>query len=284
MRDADRRREGRAPGALPRARKRLGQHFLVDHTALERIADALAPTPADTVVEIGPGRGALTDLLSARAKRVVAIELDRDLVPYLRERYGPAGNVEVIERDVLEVNLGDVAGSDFLLAGNVPYYITTPILFHALERPRAARAVYLVQREVAERIVAPPGSRTYGALSVNVQALANAELIARVPPGAFRPPPAVESAIVRLTPRPDPVIEPALESAFQTFVQAAFGLRRKQMRRVLRTIARLDADAAERLLVSLGIDPERRPETLAPEDFARLLRAIRGEAATGPGS
>jgi 16S rRNA (adenine1518-N6/adenine1519-N6)-dimethyltransferase len=280
VRESDRRRKGRAPDGLPRPRKRLGQHFLVDNTALERIADALAPTATDTVVEIGPGRGALTDLLAARAKRVVAIELDRDLVPYLRARYALAGNVEVIERDVLQVNLGEVAGGDFLLAGNVPYYITTPILFHALEPPRATRAVYLVQREVAERIVAPPGSRTYGALSVNVQALATAELMAHVPSGAFRPPPAVESAIVRLTPRSDPAIAAAEEPGFQSFVQEAFGLRRKQMRRVLRTIAHLDAESAERVLVSLGIDPEQRPETLAPEDFARLVRAVRGAPAT----
>ena len=251
---------------------------------LERIADALAPTPDDVVVEIGPGRGALTDLLAARAKRVVAIELDRDLVPYLRARYALAGNVEVIERDVLEVKLADVAGPDFLLAGNVPYYITTPIIFHALESPRPARAVYLVQREVAERIVSPPGSRTYGALSVNVQALATPELIARVPAGAFRPPPSVESAIVRLTPRAEPAIAPAMETAFQTFVQEAFGLRRKQMRRVLRTMARLDADAAERLLRSVDIDPECRPETLAAEDFARLLLAVRGSEASARGS
>ena len=274
MRERRGEREGRADGLLPRPRKRLGQHFLVDHTALERIADALGPTASDVVVEIGPGRGALTDLLSQRAKRVIAIELDRDLVPYLRDRYREAGNVDVIERDVLEVDLAEVAGSEFLLAGNVPYYITTPILFHALEPPRPVRAVYLVQREVAERIVAPPGSRTYGALSVNVQAVARAELVARVPAGAFRPPPSVESAIVRLTPRPDPVVDQSLEAGFRSLVQGAFGLRRKQMRRVVRTVARLDADAADQLLAAATIDPEVRPETLSPEDFARLLRAI----------
>ena len=265
-----------AGSRLPRPRKRLGQHFLVDQAALGRIADALGPTASDVVVEIGPGRGALTDLLSQRAKRVIAIELDRDLVPYLRERYREAGNVEVIERDVLEVNLGEVAGPQFLLAGNVPYYITTPILFHALEPPRPARAVYLVQREVAERIVAPPGSRTYGALSVNVQGVAHAELVARVPAGAFRPPPSVESAIVRLTPRPDPVVDASLEEAFRSLVQDAFGLRRKQMRRVVRTAAHLDVDAADQVLAAAAIAPEVRPETLSPEDFARLLRAIKG--------
>ena len=274
MRDRNDRREGNAD-RLPQPRKRLGQHFLVDRTALQRIADALAPTPDDVVVEIGPGRGALTDLLATRAKRVVAIELDRDLVPYLRDRYAAAGNVEVIERDVLDVRLADVAGPDFLLAGNVPYYITTPILFHALEPPRPARAVYLVQREVAERIVASPGSRTYGALSVNVQAVANAELVARVGAGAFRPPPSVESAIVRLTPRSDPVVAEAQEKEFRSLVQECFGLRRKQMRRVIRTVAHLGAEAAERVLTDAGIDSEARPETLSPEGFARLLGALK---------
>lgn len=287
MRGRPRRRSPDRPD-LPRPRKRLGQHFLVDRTALERIADALGPTREDTVVEIGPGRGALTDLLSARAKRVVAIELDRDLVPYLRDRYREAGNVEVIEHDVLELTLADVAGGDFLLAGNVPYYITTPILFHALAPPRPARAVYLVQREVAERVVAPPGSRTYGALSVNVQGFAHAELVGRVPAGAFRPPPAVESAILRVTPREHAVVPPSLEPAFRALVQEAFGLRRKQMRRVVRTVASLDPDRADVALVGAGIDPESRPETLGPEDFARLLaqlQALRGARdVSDPGS
>jgi 16S rRNA (adenine1518-N6/adenine1519-N6)-dimethyltransferase len=242
--------DGSGRSQLPRPRKRLGQHFLVDRAALERIADALAPTKDDTVVEIGPGRGALTDLLSARAKRVVAIELDRDLAPYLRARYALTGNVEIIERDVLELNLADVAATEFLLVGNVPYYITTPILFHALQPPRPMRAVYLVQREVAERVVAPPGSRTYGALSVNVQGFARAELVGRVGAGSFRPPPSVESAILRITPRELAVVPEQMERDFRSLVQDAFGLRRKQMRRVA------------------------RPETLSPEDFARLLRAL----------
>lgn len=274
MRDR-RRRDDPAGHALPRPRKRLGQHFLADRTVLERIADALGPTTADTVVEIGPGRGALTDLLCERAGRVVAIELDRDLVPYLRARYAGKANVEIIERDVLEVQLGHLARGPYLLAGNVPYYITTPILFHALEPPRPTRAVYLVQREVAERVVAPPGSRVYGALSVNVQAFAHAELVGRVPPGAFRPPPAVESAILRVAPRHDPVVPDESAGAFRALVQEAFSLRRKQMRRVVRTLAGLDAAAAEAALSVAAIDPETRPETLSPADFARLADALR---------
>jgi 16S rRNA (adenine1518-N6/adenine1519-N6)-dimethyltransferase len=275
VRDRESRRRPGVGPPLPRPRKRLGQHFLVDRRALQRIADALAPTKNDTVVEIGPGRGALTDLLAERAGRVVAIELDRDLVPYLRERYAAAGNVEVIERDVLDLRLADAAGSsDFLLAGNVPYYITTPILFHALDAPRPRRAVFLVQREVAERVVAPPGSKTYGALSVNVQAVAHAELVARVPPGAFKPPPSVDSAVLRVTPRDDPVVPPATEERYRRFVQEAFGLRRKQLRRVVRTIVSADANRAEMIVARAGLDPEARPESLSPEDFARLLESV----------
>ena len=273
----------RPPGSLPAPRKRLGQHFLVDRHALERIADALSPTAADTVVEIGPGRGALTDLLVQRAGRGVAIELDRDLIQHLRARYDASGTTQIIEGDVLELDLAAAAGqNDYLLAGNVPYYITTPILFHALGVPRPRRAVFLVQREVAERVAASPGSKTYGALSVNVQAVARAEVVARVPAGAFRPPPSVESAILRITPRDDPVVSRAREGAYRRLVQDAFGLRRKQLRRVVRTIGRVDPDTAERILQTARVDPESRPETLSPDDFARLLAAI--ESVSGRGS
>jgi 16S rRNA (adenine1518-N6/adenine1519-N6)-dimethyltransferase len=262
------------PAGLPRPRKRFGQHFLRDRGVLARIADALALTGRETVVEIGPGRGALTDLLVSRAGRLLAIEVDRDLAAYLRERYAEQPHVQVVEADVLTVDLGALAAGEYVLAGNVPYYITTPILFHALQHPRPARAVYLVQREVAERVAASPGGKEYGALSVNVQAVARVELLARVPPGAFQPPPQVDSAVIRVTPRPDPVVAPDEEARFRSIVQEAFGLRRKQLRRVVRTIARLDAERADEVLAAAGIDPEARPETLAPHDFARLVRAL----------
>lgn len=258
----------------PPVRKSLGQHFLSDRRILERIADALAPTSSDTVLEIGPGRGALTELLRNRAGQVIAVEYDRALAALLRKQY-ESSNVRIVEADVLSLHLGEIAGGPFLLAGNVPYYITTPILFQALQRPRADRAVFLVQREVAERMSAAPGNKTYGALSVNLQALATAELITRVPPGAFRPPPKVESAIVRVTPRADPVVTAEEEKGFSVFVQAAFGQRRKQMRRVLRGIANLDADAADAVLSKAGIDPTLRPESLTPEQFAAVYRATR---------
>ena len=259
--------------SYPKPRKWLGQHFLTDPRILGRIADVLAITKADTVVEIGPGRGALTEQLVARAKRVVAIEIDRDLAKLLREKYAGDERVTVIENDVLDVNLGEAAGGPYLVAGNVPYNITTPILFHALEFPRAARAVYLVQREVAERVVAAPASENYGALSANLQALASAELVFKVAAGAFTPPPKVESAVLRITPRADPLVSADEEAPFRAMVVGAFGFRRKQMQRVVRELWGLGAVEAAEILERAEIEPTARPEVLTPLDFARLLRA-----------
>jgi 16S rRNA (adenine1518-N6/adenine1519-N6)-dimethyltransferase len=265
---------GTGEETLPPIRKSLGQHFLTDRTILARIADALEATGAETIVEVGPGRGALTDHLLPRAGNVVAIEYDRALAARLRERYAGDPKIRVVEGDVLESPLADVAGTDdFLLVGNVPYYITTPILFHALRPPRPRRSVFLVQKEVADRLVAPPGTRSYGALSVNVQAVANVSRVFRVPAGAFHPPPRVDSAVVRVEPRHDPVIAPDEEPRFRAFVQGAFGFRRKQMGRVLRSLCDVTPEVAVATLRAAGIDSNARPETLAPADFAALMRA-----------
>lgn len=270
---------------LPPVRKSLGQHFLTDRRILGRIADALDLTGTETVVEVGPGRGALTEELLPRCRRLVAIEYDRKLAELLRERYTGEPRLTVVQADVLETDLADAAGtSDFVLVGNVPYYITTPILFHALQPPRPRRAVYLVQREVADRAASEPGSRVYGALSVNVQAVATVRSLFRVPPGAFQPPPKVESAVIRIEPRDQALVTPAEEQPFRRLVQEAFGMRRKQLGRVVRTIYSLDAEQAEALVRSVELDPMARPETLSPQDFARLLRAVSGlgRAAGGP--
>lgn len=259
----------RRGGGLPPVRKSLGQHFLSDPNILGRIVDALEPVPGETVVEIGPGRGALTDILRDRGVRVVAIEYDRALADILVARYAGA-NVRVVQADVLETDLGAAAGGPYKLIGNVPYYITTPILFHALRPPRATRAVYLVQREVADRMRAAPGTDAYGGLSVNLQALARVESLLRVPAGAFHPPPKVDSAVVRVTPLETPLVGEAGEQSFREMVQAIFGMRRKQMRRILRELLGMTADEADRVLKDAGIDPETRPETLPPERFAAL--------------
>jgi len=267
-------RESRSPRGLPPVRKSLGQHFLEDRRILERIVDALDTDGSETVIEIGSGRGSLSEVLVPRVGRLVLVEYDRQLAARLRERYAGTPSVSVVEADVLDVPLASFAEGRFMVIGNVPYYITTPILFHALEAPRATRIVLLVQREVADRIVAAPGSKTYGALSVNVQAVASARIAFRVAPGSFNPPPKVESAVVVIEPRPDPVVNATDEDSFRRFVQDAFGMRRKQMRRVVRAIASLDAETADGALGRASIDPAVRPETLSPEDFARLRREL----------
>jgi 16S rRNA (adenine1518-N6/adenine1519-N6)-dimethyltransferase len=267
-------------GSPPPVRKSLGQHFLSDPRILSRIADALGPVHDTTVVEIGAGRGALTDQLRVRARQVVAVEVDRALAALLRARYAGDEHVRIVEGDILRMPLGELAGGEYALVGNVPYYITTPIVFHALERPRPTRAVFLVQREVAERMTAAPGSAEYGALTVNLQAAARVELLFTVPAGAFHPPPKVQSAVVRLEPLAKPLIPEELERDFRTLVQAAFALRRKQMRRVVRSITGLDPEAAEEVLRRCDIAPDVRPETLSPEQFAALVLALheRGRA------
>jgi 16S rRNA (adenine1518-N6/adenine1519-N6)-dimethyltransferase len=266
-------RPRRDRGGLPPARKSLGQHFLADRRILGRIADALQLQGGETVVEIGPGRGALTDILAELAGRLIAVEVDRALAAILRERYARRSNVLIAEADVLQVSLGALAAGTYVLVGNVPYYITTPILFHALEHPRAERSVYLVQREVADRLTAAPGSKEYGALTVNVAAVARAEMLFKVPAGAFSPPPKVESAVVRITPLATPHVTHEEEEPLRKLVQGAFGMRRKQMRRVIRTLRSLGAEEADVVLGAAGIDPEARPETLSVEQFVKLLRS-----------
>lgn len=266
--------EHRRTRPSPPIRKRFGQHFLADRNILTRIVDTLAPRADETIVEIGPGRGGLTDLLRGRAGRVVAIEVDRALAALLAERCAGDPGIRVIQADALAVSLADVAGGPFALVGNLPYNLTTPILFHSLRRPRPERSVFLVQREVADRMRAPPGGKEYGALSVNLQAIAQVWRRFIVPAGAFVPAPRVESAVVELRPRPDPAVRPDEEESFQRFVQAVFGMRRKQTRRVLRSIAGLSQAGADALLADSGIAPARRPESLTVEQLAGLFRAL----------
>jgi 16S rRNA (adenine1518-N6/adenine1519-N6)-dimethyltransferase len=261
----------------PPVLKRYGQHFLADKKVLQDIADAVGAGPGDTVLEIGPGRGALTDLLVERAGRVVAIEIDRALAAGLEKRYAGRSNVEIVQQDVMQSDFAALAGADYLLAGNVPYYITTPIIFKALEPPVARRAVFLVQREVAERMQSSAGDEEYGALTINVAATAAVEIIRAVPPESFTPPPKVDSAVIRITPRPDALIAREELHAFQSFVQAAFGMRRKQIQKVIRSVRGLSIEEADRALAEVGIERTARPETLSPEIFVRLFELLRGE-------
>jgi 16S rRNA (adenine1518-N6/adenine1519-N6)-dimethyltransferase len=268
----------RAQGGFPPTLKRLGQHFLADERALERIVDTLAPTREDTVLEIGPGRGALTNLLAQRAGRVVAVELDRALAVLLRDKFATTPSVEIVEADILKTDPGALGGPGYLLVGNVPYYITTPILFHALACALPRRAVFLVQREVAARAMADPGSKSYGALSVNLQVLASVERVFDIPPGAFRPPPKVDSSVIRVTPFTSPVLREGEQPRFRSFVQSLFSQRRKQIGTILRSLAPSAAGVPAvtlDALAAVGIPPTERPERLTPLQFVALFREVR---------
>lgn len=268
----------RSKGTYPPVLKRLGQHFLNDERVLAGIADALELRGDETVVEIGPGRGALTRHLVGRAHRLVLIELDRALAAKLREEFAGDQAVEVVEADVLDANIAELAGGPYVLVGNVPYYITTPIIFHALKAPMPLRAVFLVQKEVAERMVADADDEEYGALSVTIQALTEPELLMHVPPSAFTPAPKVHSAVVRLRPRATPLVPPETAPGFQAFVQSFFGMRRKQLGTIVRALEGVDSDRARAILALGGWDPQARPETLSPPEFARLYAVLRANA------
>ncbi len=209
--------------------QKLGQHFLASRTHLDQIAEAVSSGRAPLIVEIGPGRGALTELLLPRADRVVAIELDRALASYLREKFAGAENLSIVEGDVLETDLGQWGTAT--IAGNLPYYITSPILEKIFALGiRMSHAVVLVQREVAERLVAKPGSRDYGYLTVETNLFCAPELLFRVPGAAFTPPPKVESAVVRLVPRAPESWDIRNQKSFLEFAGRAFRMKRKTLR------------------------------------------------------
>ena len=244
-------------------RKRFGQHFLHDPDYVRRILRAFAAGPDDVVVEIGPGGGALTSGLASAAGRLIAVEIDRDLAGWLTDTFADCGNVTVVVADALELELATL-GRDLRVVGNLPYNISTPLLFRLTEQREHIRdALFMLQREVVDRIVAGPGTRTYGRLSVMLQCYWSVERLLRVPAGAFKPPPKVESAIVRLAPKP-PLVPPELAPVFEQIVRTAFSQRRKTLRRALAGLM------SDKDLHAAGIDPGARAETLAPEEFARL--------------
>jgi len=243
--------------------RRLGQHFLSDPAILARIADALDPQPGETVVEIGAGRGTLTDVLLARGLKVIAIEKDRGLAAAL----GTRENLTVVTGDALKVNWPATK-----VIGNIPYYITSPLIDKALTPPLPERIVFLVQDEVADRIAAQPGGKTYGALSVGVQAVAKVEKLFTVARGSFRPPPKVRSALIRLTPLAQPLIMDVEVAPLRAFVTACFSKRRKQLKNAVPGLTEAE-------LQEMGFDPTVRPERLPPEAFVRLLRRASREGA-----
>ena len=253
-----------------RPRKRFGQHFLADPHYVSRIADAVDLQPGDNVVEIGPGLGALTGALVERAQRIAAIEIDRDLAARLRARFAP-DRLALHETDALAFDFSRL-GPDLRVVGNLPYNISSPLLFHLASYGARLRDIHvMLQREVVARMTALPATPDYGRLTVMLQARFAVTRLFVVPPGAFRPPPKVESAVARLVPLGEarPVI--ADEAVFARVVAAAFGQRRKTLRNALATYC------DEAALRALGVDPGARGETLAVADFVRLANGLAAE-------
>jgi 16S rRNA (adenine1518-N6/adenine1519-N6)-dimethyltransferase len=261
-----------------RPKRSLGQNFLIDKNLQKKIVAALGAGPDDEVVEIGPGTGALTAHLAGTVRRLTLVELDDSLFQRLRETHAGSANVRVVHADVLDVPLSELAADPerALVVGNIPYNITTPIVFHLLERPRPASIVLLVQKEVAERLVAPPGTSAYGALAVGVRTVATVERLFDVGRGAFRPVPNVDSALVRIVPARPPSLSLDDEANLRVLTRAAFQWRRKQMQKILRDHPdlQLTREEVEDLERESGFEMSRRPETFSPDDFVKLSHAV----------
>jgi 16S rRNA (adenine1518-N6/adenine1519-N6)-dimethyltransferase len=258
-----------------RPRKRFGQHFLVDRSVVRRIVAAVHAEAAPAVLEIGPGLGALTESLVEAGGPLYLVELDRDLAARLTAQYADVPHVRVVEGDVVEVPLDDVVSEPTAtVVGNLPYNVSTPILFRLLAlRARFPRAIVMLQREVAMRIAARPGGRDWGVLSVSLQTHADVRVLFRVKPGSFLPPPKVESAVVELRWSPSPRVDVGDPALHVAVVRAAFGQRRKMLHNALQTLGCRVA-AIEAALADAGIDPRARAETLDLDAFGRLARAI----------
>lgn len=261
----------------PRARKRFGQHFL-ERVWVDKLIEAVQTEPTDVFLEIGPGRGALTMPLADRVARIIAVEIDRDLAAALPSRV--PDNVTVVQADFLKVDVAALIAAEqepVRAIGNLPYNVASPILFTLLEAADQGRkirdATLMLQKEVADRLVATPGSGDYGALAIQVALLADVERVLSLPPGAFRPPPKVRSAVVRLRFRP-PSVDVGDPSLFERLVRGMFLQRRKTILNALKPVARgLDISASD-VLARADVDPGRRPETLTLDDLARLTRAV----------
>jgi 16S rRNA (adenine1518-N6/adenine1519-N6)-dimethyltransferase len=262
-----------ARGIKPR--KKWGQNFLTRPEIAEKIVDAAGVTAHDTVVEIGPGAGALTGLLTQRAHRVIAIEFDNGLADLLIEDLGDLPRLSILKGDVLEQDLGALLaeGEKAVVVGNVPYAITTPILEWLIQqRQHVAHGVVLVQREYAARLAAAPDTEDYGSLTVFARYYLRLEPLFHVPPGAFWPKPLVDSTLIRLRFRNEPPVEVPDEQRLFTIVRAAFGQRRKTLNNALADLYDGDKERVERLLRSAHVAGNRRGETLDLEEFARIAR------------
>ena len=250
--------------------KRLGQNFLVDHQALLCIVEIAQLGPGDTILEVGPGLGSLTRLLAARSPRVVAVELDADLLPPLRQVLAPFQNVEIVQGDIMALNLAHLMGeAPYQVVANIPYYISSLLIRRFMEaQSPPQRLVLTVQQEVAERICALPGDLSLLALSVQVYGAAR--LAARIPAGAFYPPPQVDSAVVRVDRYAEPRIPEELIPTFFSLAKAGFSQKRKTLRNALSGGLRCQPAQAGELLTAASIDPQRRAETVSLDEWATL--------------
>lgn len=272
-----------------RPKKRFGQNFLVDERIVQGILTAAQLTPADTVVEIGPGLGSLTAHLVQRAGQVLAVEVDRSLIPLLKERLASYPGFRLLEQDILKINLDQAVTEAFgrieepyKVVANLPYYITTPILMRLLEEQyQISTMILMMQKEVGERLRALPGTKDYGALSVAVQYYTEPELILKVPPSSFKPAPEVESVVMKLTKRPVPAVTPLDEKLFFQVVRASFGQRRKTLTNGLASVfTTWPKDKIINLLDSINIDPGIRGEQLGLNEFAKIADAFYHEQET----
>ncbi len=260
---------------------KLGQHFLSSTQARQQIVDALGDISCCTVVEIGPGRGAITDILAQHAKHLVAVELDRELAPVLAVRYALAENVRVLSADILKVNLDDLRDTsnaeDLVVVGNLPYYITSDILLWLFaQAENFSRAVLMMQEEVADRITAPSGGSEYGLLSATTQAHVHAEKLFSLPPGAFSPPPKVNSAVVRLHPALRFVQLGVERQPFLNFLRGCFQQKRKTLANNLRAAGYASA-AIVTALHAASLDPSVRAEGIALDAMAQVFHALAAE-------
>jgi 16S rRNA (adenine1518-N6/adenine1519-N6)-dimethyltransferase len=255
-------------------RPRFGQHFLAPAWA-DKVVSAIAPSRDDRFLEIGPGPGVLTLRLAPRVAHLTAIEIDRELAVELQPGLPP--NVDLVIGDILHVDLTPyLAGGRLRVAGNLPYNISSPILFKlfaAARKPGLQDATLMLQLEVAERLAARPGTKDYGVLTIFTALQADVQRVLTLPPGAFRPPPKVQSALVRLTFKPSP-LPAAAEAIFDPMVRTMFMQRRKTLLNALRQYAALVGRDAKTVLLEAGIDPIRRPETLSQEDLIRLTAVL----------
>jgi len=262
-----------------KADKNLGQNFLVEESVVNRIAKAAELTPEDTVLEIGPGIGTLTQALAMTGASVVSVELDKRLIPVLQETVGAYENVRVVQGDILKINiLETVQAEPFKVCANLPYYITTPIIMNLLEqRLPIERLVVMVQKEVAERMTASPGGREYGAISVAMQYYTEPKIAFIVKAGSFLPAPKVDSAVLVCKTRSTPPVDVPDEKVFFKVVAAAFSVRRKMLTNSLKNMGGLTGEQVKAWLDRAGIDGTRRAETLSLEEFACLARTWKVE-------